>query len=96
MYNFDETDKYELKETINDSLPKEIEAFLNTNGGIIFIGINNGREVVGIQEGKLDEIMRRVSDVITDKILPRCIDFVYAHHEIMDGKDIIKIDIKKG
>ena len=60
MYNFDETDKYELKETINDSLPKEIEAFLNTNGGIIFIGINNKREVIGIEEGKIDEIMRRV------------------------------------
>ena len=96
MYNFDETDKYELKETINDSLPKEIEAFLNTNGGIIFIGINNKREVIGIEKGKLDENMRRISDVISDKILPRCIDFVYAHHEIMDGKDIIKIDIKKG
>lgn len=30
---FMETDKVELKEKISDSLPKEIESFLNTEGG---------------------------------------------------------------
>ena len=30
MHNFDETDKYELKEILNDSLAKEIETFCNT------------------------------------------------------------------
>lgn len=45
MHNFDETDKYELKEILNDSLAKEIETFLNTNGGIIFIGINKKKEL---------------------------------------------------
>ena len=30
MLRFDETDKYELKEILNDALSKEIETYLNT------------------------------------------------------------------
>ena len=65
-------------------MPKEIETFLNTNGGIIFSGINKDRTIVGIPDGKLDEVMRKISDVITDQILPRCTDFVCFHHEVME------------
>lgn len=96
MFKFGETNKYELKERFNETLVKEVEAFLNTAGGVIFIGINTKGDIVGIPGGKLDEIMRKVSDVITDQILPRCIDFVETHCENIDGKDIIQIDIRKG
>ena len=97
MSNKDETDKNEYKEILNDSLPKEIEAFLNTEGGgHIYIGVKKNGEVVGIEDGKLDEIMLRVADVITDQVLPKCTEFVHAHHEVMAGKDVIQIDIKKG
>ena len=48
MSNKDETDKNEYKEILNDSLPKEIEAFLNTEGGgHIYIGVKKNGEVVG-------------------------------------------------
>ena len=36
----DEDNKIKLKEIINNTLPKEIVAFLNTDGGTIYIGIN--------------------------------------------------------
>ena len=46
MLRFDETDKYELKEILNDTLPKEIETYLNTEGGgHIFIGVKKNGEV---------------------------------------------------
>ena len=97
MSNKDETDKNEYKEILNDSLPKEIEAFLNTEGGgHIYIGVKKNGEVVGIEDGKIDKIMLRVADVITDQVLPKCTEFVHAHHEVMAGKDVIQIDIKKG
>ncbi len=38
---FSETDEIESKVKINDSLFKEIESFLNTEGGIIYIGVND-------------------------------------------------------
>ena len=37
---FKETEKVELKAVINDDFEKEIVAFLNTNGGVIYIGVD--------------------------------------------------------
>ena len=36
-----ETEKVELKQKFNDALPKEIVAFLNTDGGVIYIGVKD-------------------------------------------------------
>lgn len=97
MLRFDEIDKYELKEILNDALPKEIETYLNTEGGgHIYIGVNKIGEVVGITKGKLDETMLKVADVITDQVLPKCTEYVHAHHEVIENKDVIVIDIKRG
>ena len=38
MMIFQETEKVELKRILNDTLPKEIVAFLNSFGGTIYIG----------------------------------------------------------
>ena len=90
----DEDNKIELKEVVADSVPKEIVSFLNTDGGNIYIGIKKNREVVGIKN--IDDTMRIISDIITDKISPRCVSFVKQYHEELKGKDIIRIEIKKG
>lgn len=90
----DEDNKIELKEVVADSVPKEIVSFLNTDGGNIYIGIKKNREVVGIKN--IDDTMRIISDIITDKISPRCVSFVKQYHEELEGKDIIRIEIKKG
>ena len=91
---FLETDKIELKEKINDSLPKEIESFLNTEGGIIYIGINNKGEVIGLTN--LDIQLRSISDIISNQIEPNAIDCARPEAELIDDKLIIKIVIKKG
>ena len=38
---FQETEKIELKRLLNDSFAKEVVSFLNTNGGIIYIGVED-------------------------------------------------------
>lgn len=43
---FSETEKIELKEKVNDSLIKEIETFLNTEGGTINVGISDKGDVL--------------------------------------------------
>ena len=60
----DEDNKIELKEIINNTLPKEIVAFLNTDGGTIYIGINKNRTVIGVDN--MDDSLRVISDIITD------------------------------
>lgn len=89
-----EDNKMVLKEIVNNTLPKEIVAFLNSDGGTIYIGITKKREIVGVPN--MDEAMRQVSDIITDQISPRCITFVKQSRERIEDKDVIKIDVQKG
>ena len=93
---FTETDNVELKKVLNDSVEKEIVAFLNTNNGTIYIGVEDNGNVVGINSGKLDETMKKISDIITDKILPNPQEFVASSATMIDGKWILKIDVLKG
>ena len=52
----DEDNKIELKEILNGSLPKEIVAFLNSDGGTIYIGVNKKREIVDTYGGQAKNI----------------------------------------
>ena len=89
-----ETDKIELKEKINETLCKEIESFLNTNGGCIYIGVRDDGTVVGVDS--VDEVLRKISDIITDQIEPSAIDCVSPEVIYESNKILIKIVVKKG
>lgn len=91
---FSETEKIELKEKVNDSLIKEIETFLNTEGGTINVGISDKGDVLWINN--IDKTLRQISNIITDQIEPNAIDSVKIEVEIIDGKLVIKITVKKG
>ena len=88
----EESNKLELKEKLNNSITKEIVSFLNSDGGTILIGISKDKKIIGVNS--VDALQRNLSDIITDKISPRCIDFVSSHKITLDKKDIIQIDIK--
>ena len=45
---YEESDKVELKREIVKDLDKEIIAFLNTEGGTIYVGVEDDGTVVGI------------------------------------------------
>ena len=89
-----ETEKVELKEKINDQLPKEIEAFLNTDGGTIYIGVTDDGRVLGVDQ--LDNTLRKISDIITDQIDPNALECVKPEVVFEDDKVLIKINITKG
>ena len=63
-----ETEKVELKRTLNDSFEKEVVAFLNTHDGVIYIGVEDNGVICGITE--LDATMKKISDIISTGILP--------------------------
>lgn len=41
---YEESDRVELKREMVDDLDKEIVAFLNAHGGIIYIGMTTGKQ----------------------------------------------------
>ena len=47
---FVETEKIELKRKYTDAIEKEIVAFLNTEGGVLYIGVEDDGTVVGVEK----------------------------------------------
>ncbi len=89
-----ESNKIEFKAKYTDQIVKEIVAFINADGGKIYIGINDDGTTCGAQ--KIDETLRNISDVITTQIEPNAIDIVRTELEIHDGLPVIVINVKKG
>lgn len=94
MSKYNESETVELKEKYNDSFTREVVAFLNSNGGTIFIGIDDAGNVIGAT--KIDETLRSVSDCITDKIEPSAQSDVHSQIIYEDGKPVIAIIVNKG
>ena len=89
-----ESNKIELKEKYTNLIVREIVAFLNSEGGKIFIGVGDNGKVSGAS--KIDESLRNISDIITTQIEPSALDLVTPEIQILDGKPIIVINVKKG
>ena len=89
-----ETNNVELKREINDKLEKEVVSFLNSNGGHLFIGVNDDDTAYGVEN--IDSIQLLVKDRIKDKIAPSPIGFFEIVVQKMDEKDVIHIIVAAG
>lgn len=63
-----ETERIEFKERLTDDIYKEIIAFANTDGGTIYVGINDHGEPVGLED--VDDVYTRITNGVRDAILP--------------------------
>ena len=55
--NFKESSSVELKSIVNDDFKKEVIAFANTNGGEIYVGVDDNGVVVGVDN--VDKVMEK-------------------------------------
>lgn len=69
-----ETENIEFKSQATDELYKEVIAFANTDGGTVFVGIDNEGNVTGLDN--VDEVYTRITNGIRDAILPDVTMFV--------------------
>jgi predicted HTH transcriptional regulator len=91
---FTETEKVELKQKFNDALPKEIVAFLNTDGGTIYIGVNDDGSICGVI--RLDETLKKIADILENQVLPDPRACVEVGTKYIDEKHVVEIKVKKG
>lgn len=82
------------KGTLPDSIPKEVAAFANTEGGELFIGIRNDGTVAGVDDP--DDVMTRLSNTIHDTILPDVMPFIQIRCVEMEGKHVIRATVSVG
>jgi predicted HTH transcriptional regulator len=89
-----ESDNLELKAKYTDTICKEIVAFLNANGGQIIVGVNDAGDIIGVQ--KIDETLKKISDVITSQIEPNPQEEISSELKFVDGKTLVVLNISKG
>lgn len=86
-----ETENIEFKSVLTDDIYKEVIAFANTDGGTIFIGIDNSGNTVGIEN--VDETFLKITNGIRDAIAPDVTMFVKF---TLGGNETIKISVGEG
>lgn len=77
-----ETEKIEFKAQFTEEIYKEVIAFANTDGGVVFVGIDNDGNAVGLTD--VDQEYTRITNGIRDAIVPDVTMFV--RFSIQDNK----------
>lgn len=86
-----ETESIEFKSQFTEDIYKEVIAFANTDGGIVYIGIDNEDNAIGLTD--VDKEYTRITNGIRDAIMPDVTMFV--HFTIQDNK-VVRITVNEG
>lgn len=86
-----ETENIEFKSQFTEEIYKEVIAFANTDGGIVYVGIDNEGNAIGLTN--VDNEYTRITNGIRDAIMPdvtMCVKFT-----IQDNK-VVRITVNEG
>lgn len=89
-----ENETNELKQELTKGIKKEIVAFANTNGGKIYIGVDDNGNVTGLQN--VHEDLEALTGMINEGIKPNLIEYSKINIEQYDDKELIIVDIQSG
>lgn len=86
-----ESENIEFKLQMVDDIYKEVIAFANTDGGVIYVGIDDNGNIVGLDD--LDETYTRITNGIRDAIQPDVTMFIKY---ILQDSKVIRIEVGEG
>jgi CRP-like cAMP-binding protein len=105
-----ETEKTEFKSTLMKNLAtgkkdtaiemavvKTIAAFLNTNGGVLFIGVSDDRNILGIDHDEFnseDKLLQHLTHIVTSKLGVNAILDIHPVIISLRGKRVVRIDVE--
>lgn len=91
-----ESKTLELKEIFpkHVNIAKTVVAFSNTAGGKLIIGVNNQREIIGIDDNVLFEMQDKVASIITDYCNPNILPEIYGVN--IENKLVLVIEVVRG
>lgn len=84
----------EFKREYMDDIKYAVVAFANTDGGKIYIGIDDNGSVQGIEN--TDETMLRITNMLRDSIRPDVTMFTECVVENMEGKAVVVLTVQRG
>ena len=89
---FSENAYCELKSILTKDIKKEIIAFANTNGGKIYIGIDDNGNIIGLSNANKD--LEALTGMINEGIKPSLIEYTKIKIEKYKNSNLIVIDIQ--
>ncbi|MDR0696104.1 MAG: putative DNA binding domain-containing protein [Christensenellaceae bacterium] len=90
-----ENQTFERKREYNQNAKNTMLSFLNTDGGTLYIGVDDNGSVCGI-EGNIDLETRRVTTAFRDSVTPDPSGYFKVETEKRDGKYIIIVTVDRG
>ena len=89
----DATIEFKREMPHRSSLADEIAAFANTQGGVILIGVDDDRNIVGLELQELDRVEKTVVEICEDSIEPTVP--IFTEKIRIDDKNILKIVVPR-
>lgn len=86
-----ETENIEFKSQFTEEIYKEVIAFANTDGGIVYVGIDNDGNAIGLTD--VDNEYTRITNGIRDAIMPDVTMFV--RFAVQENK-VVRITVSEG
>ena len=86
-----ETENIEFKSQFTEEIYKEVIAFANTDGGIVYVGIDNEGNVIGLTN--IDEEYTRITNGIRDAIVP---DVTLCVKYFIQENKVVRITVNEG
>ena len=89
-----ESNTVELKEKLNDKFVREVVAFLNGDGGKIYLGVKDDGTVLGVEN--LDDTLKQIANIISDQIEPIATDCVKPEIVPENNTIVVAVTVLKG
>lgn len=89
-----ENQNIEFKQEYVQDIKKEVMAFINADGGTVFIGVRKDGVVIGVENH--DEVMLQTANSLKDSLVPDVMPFVSIHAVEIEGKPIVEIEVSTG
>lgn len=84
----------EFKRQLTNECMKTVVAFSNTVGGTLYIGMDDDGTPFGVND--VDSTSLRLIQLISDTIRPDTRMITDVDHVIIDGKDLVKVEVCEG
>ena len=84
---------------ITHAITKTIAAFLNSDGGILLVGVGDDGEVLGLDADRFeneDKMLLFLTDTIKTQLGTLHLDHINFHTETIADKNVLRIDVQAG
>lgn len=86
-----ESEQVEFKAQLSEEIYKEVVAFANTGGGVLYLGVDDEGQPVGLED--VDHVYTRLTNGIRDAIQPDVTMFI--HYTLQEDR-VIRVEVAEG